>query len=84
VAGMIRSMDPAEWEGDRGPDRVTRDTVRCRCLQCGAHAYAIAVGGGRLNGHCGNCGGNELILVENGEVPGARRENDFEDRSIDA
>jgi hypothetical protein len=77
-------MDSREWEGDRGRFEVRRGTVRCRCLTCGAHAYARAVGGGAVKGRCGNCGGTELRPLENGEVPEAPPENDFQDRSIDA
>ena len=79
-----------EGEGDdprQGPVEPARGSVRCECLRCGAHTYAVAFEGGRLMGRCGNCGGLDLVPVESAEPGGAEARdgaNDLEDRSIDA
>jgi hypothetical protein len=80
-------MHAGEGEADRGRDDPARGSVRCECLRCGAHTYAIAIDGGRLKGHCGNCGGTELVPLDTKDQQGGTPTgagNDFEDRSIDA
>jgi hypothetical protein len=44
--------------------------VRCRCLVCGAHAYALP--GVPLSGRCGNCHSFDLEPLDAGQPP--RRE----------
>jgi len=57
LSGLARTQhDPAE--------------VRCRCLVCGAHAYALP--DVPLSGRCGNCHSFELEPLDPGLPPRRR------------
>jgi hypothetical protein len=61
LSGLARTQhDPAE--------------VRCRCLVCGAHAYALP--DVPLSGRCGNCHSLELEPLE--PAPDNRRDPDHQ------
>jgi hypothetical protein len=44
--------------------------VRCRCLVCGAHAFALP--GVALSGRCGNCHSFDLEPIEAVQAPRRR------------
>jgi len=52
-----------------GLARIQRDSaeVRCRCLVCGAHAYARP--DVPLSGTCGNCGSFQLEPIDGWPLP---------------
>ena len=57
LSGLARTQhDPAE--------------VRCRCLVCGAHAFALP--DVPLSGRCGNCHSFDLEPLEQGPSPRRR------------
>jgi hypothetical protein len=57
LSGLARTQhDPSE--------------VRCRCLVCGAHAFARP--GVPLSGRCGNCHSFDLEPLDEGQKPRRR------------